>query len=127
MKHNDPYKVLKAEKGQTTYRAYLFAAIACRALSKIAVPALLIAASTTAQADCILTVQFSTQGNPALHPVTSIISQNGSFMAAENRHSYTIQLPCPAQYELVALLDNNKASRAIHLRTDSKIIVNMGN
>lgn len=100
-----------------------------RTLSKLlawATPAML-AASLNANADCNLTVQFTTQGNPALHEVTSIISQNDNFMAAENRHSYTIQLPCPAQYNLVALLDNKKATRSINLRTDSKLIVNMGN
>lgn len=100
--------------------------IIAQGLRKLVVPALL-AASVTAQADCNLTVQFQTQGNPALQAVTSIISQGDNFLTAESRHSYTIQLPCPAEYNLVALLDNHKTSRAINLRTDSKIIVNMGN
>lgn len=128
MKHNDPYKVLKAKKGQTTYRAYLFAAIACRAINKIAIPALLIAASTTANADCKLTVQFTqSDGQPLFTEVTSVIYRMGAFIAADDRHSYTVTLPCPAEYQIAATTGSTQRARQINLRTDSKITIDMGN
>lgn len=127
MKRRDPYKALKAEKKPVTYQAYLFARIACPALRKLAVPALLIAA-TNAQADtCNLTVQFTrADGQPLFTEVTSVIYRLDSFIAADDRHSYTIKLPCPSTYQIAATSGSQQRAREVHLRTDSKITIDMG-
>lgn len=75
--------------------------IIAQALRKLLVPALLIAASTT-QADCNLTVQFTRNNQAALSEVTSIIYRQGAFIAADDRHSYTVKLPCPSEYQIAA-------------------------
>lgn len=126
MKRNTEYS-LAIRRSQRSYQAYLFAAIACRALRKIAVPALLIAA-TNAQADtCNLKVQFTqADGQPLFTEVTSVIYRLGAFIAADDRHSYTIKLPCPSTYQIAATSGSQQRASEIHLRTDSKITIDMG-
>lgn len=125
MKRNTKYS-LAIRRSQRSYQAYLFAAIACRALRKIAVPALLVAA-TSAKADCNLTVQFThADGQPLFTEVTSVIYRDGAFIAADDRHSYTVNLPCPATYQIAATSGNQQRAREIHLRADSKITMDMG-
>ena len=100
-----------------------------RTLSKLlawATPAML-AASLSANADCNLTVQFTkADGQPLFTEVTSVIYRMGAFIAADDRHSYTVKLPCPAQYQIAATSTNQQRAREINLRADSKITIDMG-
>lgn len=102
--------------------------IIAQALRKLLVPALLIAASTTLKADtCNLTVQFTRNNQAALSEVTSIIYRQGAFIAADDRHSYTVKLPCPSAYQIAATSGAQQRAREINLRADSKITIEMGN
>lgn len=99
--------------------------IIAQALRKLAVPALLLATSTS-QADCSLTINFTRASQAALTEITSVIYRQGAFIAAETRHSYTVDLPCPAQYQIAATSSSNQRAREINLRADSKITIEMG-
>lgn len=125
--HSKTKYSLAIRRSQRSYQAYLFSAVACRALRKLAVPALL-AASLNANADCNLTVQFTrADGQPLFTEVTSVIYRMGAFIAADDRHSYTVKLPCPAIYQIAATSSAQQRARAINLRADSKITIEMGN
>lgn len=101
--------------------------IIAKGLRKLVVPALL-AISLTAHADCNLTVQFTkADGQPVFSEVTSVIYRLGAFIAADDRHSYTIKLPCPSTYQIAATSGSQQRASEIHLRTDSKITIDMGN
>lgn len=97
--------------------------------NKITLAALiLLTISQAALADCHLTVAITNQGRPAFEPITSVIYASDEFVAAENRHSYTIALPCDREYQLVITPDKgNPRMRTINLKRDSKIPVDVGN
>lgn len=81
----------------------------------------------TALADCHLTVAITSQGRPAFEPITSVIYAQSEFVAAENRHSYTIALPCDRSYQLVITPERGSPrTRTINLKQDSKVPVDVG-
>ncbi len=83
--------------------------------------------SQAALADCTLTVAITNQGRPAFEPITSVIYANGEFVAAENRHSYNIALPCDREYQLVITPERGSPQvRRITLKTDSRIVIDVG-
>lgn len=97
--------------------------------TKLALAALiLLTISQAALADCTLTVAITNQGRPAFEPITSVIYAGDQFVAAENRHSYTIALPCDREYQLVATPERGSPrSRNIVIKVDSRIKLDMGN
>lgn len=65
--------------------------------------AMVVAMMSNANAGCDTYITLTANGAPAFTTVSSVIyDDNGSFVMAENRHSYTASLPCGGTYTLVS-------------------------
>lgn len=65
--------------------------------------AMVVAMMSNANAGCDTYITLTANGAPAFTTVSSVIyDDNGSFVMAENRHSYTAELPCGGTYTLVS-------------------------
>ncbi len=78
-------------------------------------------ADVSAQAVCTTPFVFLINGQPAMQNVITTVSRRGEVVHRDSRHSFTLQLPCGAGYEI-----SGDGFRTRYFDAGAEVVVTLG-